>query len=75
MNPAIGPDLLPLEFSNLDSAIDELKKVTERYNKYFDSNTGTKTAHPVFGYLTKSEWDLFHEKHLKHHLSQFGLVE
>ena len=75
MNPAIGPDLLPLEFSNLDSAIDELKKVTERYNKYFDSNAGTKTAHPVFGYLTKSEWDLFHEKHFKHHLSQFGLVK
>jgi oxepin-CoA hydrolase/3-oxo-5,6-dehydrosuberyl-CoA semialdehyde dehydrogenase len=75
INPAIGPDLLQLEFSNLDSAIDGLKKVSERYDKYFESNPGIKTAHPVFGYLTKKEWDIFHSKHFKHHLSQFGISD
>jgi len=75
MNPAIGPDLLPLEFASLESAIDELKKIIDRYNTFFDSNPGVKTVHPFFGYLTKEEWDIFHEKHFRHHLSQFGLID
>ena len=75
MNPAIGPDLLPLEFISLNSAIDELKKIIERYNNYFESNPGVQTAHPAFGYLTKEEWDIFHEKHFRHHMSQFGLID
>jgi oxepin-CoA hydrolase/3-oxo-5,6-dehydrosuberyl-CoA semialdehyde dehydrogenase len=75
MNPAIGPDLLPLEFSSLQSAIEELRNIIKRYNIFFESNPGIKTIHPVFGSLTKVEWDIFHEKHFRHHLSQFGLIE
>jgi oxepin-CoA hydrolase/3-oxo-5,6-dehydrosuberyl-CoA semialdehyde dehydrogenase len=75
MNPAIGPDLLPLEFTSLESAIDELKNVIDRYYTFFNSNPGVKTVHPVFGYLTKEEWDIFHEKHFRHHLSQFGFID
>lgn len=75
MNPAIGPELLPLDFASLNSAIDELKKVIERYDTFFNANPGIKTAHPVFGYLTKEEWDTFHEKHFMHHMSQFGLID
>ena len=75
MNPAVGPDLLPLQFDNLKSAIVELDKVIKRYNKYFEDNLSVKTIHPIFGYLTKEEWDLFHQKHFKHHLSQFGISD
>jgi len=75
MNPAVGPDLLPLEFDNLKTAIVELDKVIIRYNKYFENNVSVKTIHPIFGYLTKEEWDLFHQKHFKHHLSQFGISD
>jgi len=74
MNPAIGPDLMKLEFEDLNSAIIELEKIISRYNSYFIANPDAKTTHPVFGYLTKEEWDLFHIKHFKHHLSQFGLT-
>jgi hypothetical protein len=73
MNPAIGPDLLPLEFAGLEAAIEELEKVMNRYDKFFEVNPLIKTTHPVFGYLSKEEWDIFHKKHFKHHLSQFGL--
>lgn len=73
MNPAIGPDLLKLKFEDLNSAIKELENVLMRYNKFFDENPSAKTIHPVFGYLTKDEWDVFHQKHFKHHLSQFGI--
>ncbi len=75
MNPAIGPELMSLEFENLSAAIKELENVHVRYEKYFADNPSAKTAHPIFGYLTKEEWDKFHQKHFKHHLSQFGLSD
>jgi hypothetical protein len=75
MNPAIGPDLLALEFSDLQSAIEELENIFIRYEKFFNENSDIKTIHPVFGLLTKDEWDTFHQKHFKHHLSQFGLSD
>ena len=75
MNPAIGPDLIDLEFENLDTAIKELENVLIRYDKFFEQNPSAKTIHPIFGYLTKEEWNIFHQKHFKHHLSQFGLSD
>lgn len=75
MNPAVGPDLMKLEFKNLESAIWELENILQRYNQFFEINPTANTAHPVFGNLTNAEWDIFHEKHFKHHLSQFGLSD
>lgn len=75
MNPAIGPDLLPMRFDSLKSAITELENVLSRYNKFFEHNPSVKTIHPIFGHITKEEWDIFHKKHFKHHLSQFGLSD
>lgn len=75
MNPAIGPELMSLEFENLNSAIIELANVMHRYDKFFNENPSAKTAHPIFGHLIKEEWDTFHQKHFKHHLSQFGLSD
>lgn len=74
MNPAIGSDLMSLEFENLGSAIKALENILIRYTKFFEDKPQIKTAHPIFGELTKSEWDIFHQKHFKHHLSQFGLT-
>lgn len=75
MNPSIGPDLMKLEFEDLKSAIMELENIFERYEQFFGNNPTIKTAHPVFGNLTKAEWDVFHQKHFNHHLSQFGLPD
>lgn len=75
MNPAIGPDLLELEFKDLQSAIIELESVLKRYDQFFKNNPSIKTVHPIFGYLGKEEWDTFHQKHVNHHFSQFGLSD
>ena len=75
MNPSIGPDLMKLEFEDLNSAIIELENILNRYEKFFAEKPDVKTIHPVFGYLTKPEWDIFHQKHFKHHFSQFGLSD
>jgi oxepin-CoA hydrolase/3-oxo-5,6-dehydrosuberyl-CoA semialdehyde dehydrogenase len=53
----------------------ELESVLKRYDQFFKSNPSIKTVHPIFGYLTKEEWDTFHQKHFKHHLSQFGIPD
>jgi hypothetical protein len=75
MNPAIGPDLMKLEFQDLTTAIKELENILIRYEKFFQENPTGNTIHPIFGYLTKEEWDIFHQKHFKHHLSQFGISD
>jgi hypothetical protein len=75
MNPAIGPDLMDLEFKNMEAATLELENILERYEQFFENNPDIKTAHPTFGYLTKKEWDVFHQKHFIHHFSQFGLSD
>lgn len=74
INPVIGEDLLPLEFESLESAKKELLNEIEKYELYFASNPEANAAHPVFGYLNKSEWDIFHDKHIRHHLLQFGIA-
>ena len=75
MNPAIGPDLLKLEFENLNASIMQLENILIRYENYFNDHPSSKTVHPVFGHLNKAEWDIFHQKHFKHHLSQFGISD
>lgn len=74
INPVIGPDLLPLKFSNLDEAKKMLNLELEDYYKFFKGNPDAKTTHVAFGELNKDEWDIFHQKHFTHHLSQFGLL-
>lgn len=74
LNPIIGENLLPLEFENLDSAIKVLTYEVEDYYNYFEENPGALLLNPTFGELNKDEWDVFHDKHFTHHLSQFGIV-
>lgn len=74
LNPIIGKNLLPLEFENLDSAIKVLTYEVEDYYKYFEEKPDALLLNPTFGELNKDEWDVFHDKHFTHHLSQFGIV-
>jgi oxepin-CoA hydrolase/3-oxo-5,6-dehydrosuberyl-CoA semialdehyde dehydrogenase len=53
----------------------ELESVLKRYDQFFKNNPSKKTVHPIFGYLSKEEWDAFHQKHFKHHLSQFDIPD
>ena len=74
MNPYIGPDLLPLKFSDLKEARSELEKEINNYDLFFKDNPERKTVHVNFGELDKEEWDKFHSKHFTHHLEQFDLL-
>lgn len=74
INPVIVENLLPLEFDNLETAKEELINALNKYEEYFTINSNSTPAHPIFGLLTKAEWDVFHNKHFEHHFSQFGIT-
>ncbi len=73
VNPIIGEGLLPLTYSNLEEAKNVLKNETEDYYRYFEEHGEAVFTNPTFGELNKSEWDVFHEKHFRHHFAQFGI--
>jgi hypothetical protein len=74
VNPFISEELHPLECSSLEEAIGKLKKEIDDYVLFFENNPGAKLVNATFGELNKEEWDVFHQKHFTHHLSQFGLL-
>ena len=74
VNPVIGEDLRPLKCSSLDEAMQRLKNEIEDHVLFFENNSGAKTVNVTFGELNNEEWDVFHQKHFTHHLSQFGLI-
>jgi len=74
INPAIGPDLLPLKYSGIDEARQILLKEINYYQIFYKQNPDAKATHVSFGDLNKKEWDIFHKKHFTHHLSQYGML-
>lgn len=73
ISPIVGEKLLPLEFNDLDEAMENLKLELNTYYDFFEKNPDAILPNPTFGKLNKEEWELFHKKHFEHHLSQFGL--
>ena len=74
INPVIGENLLPLDFESINTAKDTVIFELNKYEEHFRLNPESKPAHPVFGYLKKTEWDIFHKKHFEHHFLQFGIT-
>jgi oxepin-CoA hydrolase/3-oxo-5,6-dehydrosuberyl-CoA semialdehyde dehydrogenase len=70
--PGLPDTLLELRYPDLETAKAELIKSYEAYHLLFQENPTKHTPHPGFGLLTYEEWDLFHAKHMDHHLGQFG---
>jgi hypothetical protein len=71
-NPAPLP---PLRNKSLEEAKAELLKELEDYKAHHQTDRGRSYAHTVFGHLNKEEWDAFHDKHFRHHFTQFGLLD
>lgn len=66
-------ETLPYQYDSLDAAIDALEKEIDAFEEWFQKNPESRPVHPVMGPLTYDEWQVFHSKHLTHHLEQFGL--
>jgi Protein of unknown function (DUF1569) len=70
----IGEEALPLRYTSMEEAVENLAKSIAAFEAYFKDDPGKKTLHPVFGELNFEEWVLLHYKHVTHHLRQFELM-
>lgn len=70
----IGEEALPLRYSTMTGALENLKQAIAGFESYFAADSNKRTMHPVFGELNFEEWVLLHYKHVTHHLKQFGLL-
>lgn len=57
----------------LHEAIESLNFWRDKFYHYYSENPSAKNPHPAMGLLNFKEWDLFHNKHFTHHLSQYAL--
>jgi oxepin-CoA hydrolase/3-oxo-5,6-dehydrosuberyl-CoA semialdehyde dehydrogenase len=73
-NPIAGPDPRPLLHPDLEGAREQLRAEIDRYYRFFDEHPDARPVHAVFGPLNGEEWEIFHAKHFRHHLEQFGLI-
>jgi oxepin-CoA hydrolase/3-oxo-5,6-dehydrosuberyl-CoA semialdehyde dehydrogenase len=64
----------PKRFASFDEAKVVLAQNVERFFKYYEDQPIATPSHPFFGPLSEEEWLFFHVKHLRHHLTQFGLI-
>lgn len=64
---------LPYQYKNIDEAFFYLKMEMDAFAQYFTENPTAKTVNPTLGALQYDEWVLFHDKHITHHLKQFGV--
>ncbi len=60
----VDPKLNPPEGLRLDVQIEALARAIQRYRDH----TGLLQAHPLFGRLSRNEWDRMHCFHGAHHL-------
>ena len=73
VSPVMPPEPLPLRYPDLETAKAKVQAELEEFYRYFAAHPDARTVNPVFGPLTREEWERFHVKHFTHHLRQFGL--
>jgi hypothetical protein len=66
-------ETLPYQYAHLSEAIEMLFAEITCFEAYFANNPDAQPVHPVMGPLGVDEWVIFHQKHLTHHLRQFGV--
>lgn len=72
--PMLSEELYSLTNSSLTDAIEELKQEISDFDAYFKMHPHKKPISPTIGELDFSEWVIFHNKHILHHLKQFSLA-
>lgn len=72
--PLLDGALDVLEFATLKEAKDELVRQLDEFDAWYQNHDGSTCMHPFLGALTHDEWVVFHNKHITHHFSQFGLI-
>ncbi len=70
----VSEDPVPLKFSSIDKAVDDLLYQISYFFEVFNTDNDRVIVHPFFGALNFEQWKKFQIKHFTHHFKQFGLV-
>lgn len=70
-NPELEKGLPSPRFIHLEAA---RKRLGEEVVAFMEHNPNQEYDHPIFGKLSREEWERAHYKHTFHHLLQFGLI-
>jgi uncharacterized protein DUF1569 len=71
--PMLPEEPVPLKFSGLHEAIEQLKTELTDFDNFFRDNPEARPTNPTMGPLDFEEWIIFHNKHFTHHFRQFQL--
>ncbi|MDX2191101.1 MAG: hypothetical protein SFY32_14665 [Bacteroidota bacterium] len=72
-SPFTKTELQALQFVYFEDALMDLIVNIEHFDTFFLRNPDSKPYHPTFGFLTKDQWIVAHNKHFTHHFKQFGI--
>lgn len=57
----------------LDAERARLEEAAQRFVAFAEANPGERRPSPLAGPMTMRQWQRLHYRHLKHHLSQYGV--
>jgi hypothetical protein len=72
-NPALTSGLPALAHGGFDAATAALRREVELFLSLAQSAPDARRMHPLFGPIDAEQWSRTHYKHVRHHLTQFGL--
>ncbi|WP_415837250.1 DinB family protein [Pontibacter korlensis] len=72
--PMLGDEPARLVHTDINAALANLHQELEDFDAFFANMPDAKPVSPTLGELDYKEWVIFHNKHFKHHLKQFGLA-
>lgn len=73
-NPELENGIPPNRYKDLEEAKQNLGEALLAFVNQIPENHQQDYDHPIFGTLTRDEWERAHYKHIYHHLLQFGLI-
>ncbi len=74
-NPTKAENAGSLKYESLAQAKNVCLKAHAAFFKHFEENPDSHPNHPVMGLFSFEDWQNFHEHHIKHHFTQFGILE
>ena len=73
--PVMPEEPRPHKYADLEEAISKTKPELEDVFTAYAANPALQLMHPMFGELNYTEQIHYLDKHIRHHMRQFGLVD
>jgi len=75
MNPLMKDKPFQTRKDSLDEAKRWFTEELQRFAEYWENHQDSVLIHPTLGPMSAAEWLNFQRRHIRHHFTQFGLLE